>query len=202
MRADARTGIVARVYAETLLRTAEREGLVDEVSEGLGQVARAIEASDPFRRFLAGPQIGRDDKRAVVRSAFAERVHPLILRFLELLIERRREPLVGEVQQAWRALLDARANRRSATVTTAIPADPGTVEAIRRARHRAGDRARGAGRRLAPGGAGRPDRRPVYGREPEEPARRPEASPESRRRRRIDRRPVNPMQEIEGEKTA
>jgi F-type H+-transporting ATPase subunit delta len=128
---------VARVYAETLLRTAEREGLVDEVSEGLGQVARAIEASDPFRRFLAGPQIGRDDKRAVVRSAFAERVHPLILRFLELLIERRREPLVGEVQQAWRALLDARANRRSATVTTAMPADPGTVEAIRRALERA-----------------------------------------------------------------
>lgn len=137
MRTDARAGIVARVYAETLLRTAEREGIVDEVSEGLGQVARAIAASDPFRRFLAGPQIGRDDKRAVVRSAFTERVHPLVLRFLELLIERRREPLVGEVHQAWRALLDARANRRSATVTTAIPADPGTVEAIRRALERA-----------------------------------------------------------------
>lgn len=137
MRADARAGIVARVYAETLLRTAEREELVDEVSEGLGRVARAIEASDPFRRFLAGPQIGRDDKRAVVRSAFAERVHPLVLRFMELLIERRREPLVGEVHQAWRALLDARANRRSATVTTAIPADPETVEAIRRALERA-----------------------------------------------------------------
>lgn len=137
MRADARAGIVARVYAETLLRTAEREELVDEVSEGLGRVARAIEESDPFRRFLAGPQIGRDDKRAVVRSAFGERVHPLVLRFLELLIERRREPLIGEVHQAWRALLDARANRRSATVTTAIPADPGTVEAIRRALERA-----------------------------------------------------------------
>jgi len=137
MRSDARAGIVARVYAETLLRTAEREELVDEVSEGLGRVARAIEESDPFRRFLAGPQIGRDDKRAVVRSAFGERVHPLVLRFLELLIERRREPLIGEVHQAWRALLDARANRRSATVTTAIPADPGTVEAIRRALERA-----------------------------------------------------------------
>ena len=137
MRSDARAGIVARVYAETLLRTAEREGIVDEVSEGLGRVARAIEASDPFRRFLAGPQIGRDDKRAVVRSAFGERVHPLVLRFLELLVERRRESLVGEVHQAWRALLDARANRRSATVTTAIPADPGIVEAIRRALERA-----------------------------------------------------------------
>jgi F-type H+-transporting ATPase subunit delta len=133
MSADARAGIVARVYAETLLRTAEGESAVDEVSEGLGRVARAIEESDPFRRFLAGPQIGGDDKRAVVRSAFGERVHPLVVRFLELLIERRREPLVGEVHQAWRALLDARANRRSASVTTAIPADPGIVEAIRRA---------------------------------------------------------------------
>jgi F-type H+-transporting ATPase subunit delta len=133
MRANTRAGIVARVYAETLLRTAEREEFVDEVSEGLGRVARAVEESDPFRRFLAGPQIGRDEKRAVVRSAFGERVHPLVLRFLELLIERRREPLIGEVHQAWRALLDARANRRSATVTTAFPADPGILDAIRRA---------------------------------------------------------------------
>ncbi|MGH7543503.1 MAG: ATP synthase F1 subunit delta [Gemmatimonadota bacterium] len=137
MRAEARAGIVARVYAETLLGTAEREGAVEEVSEGLGRVARAIDESDPFRRFLAGPQIAGDDKRAVVRSAFGERVHPLVLRFLELLIERRREPLIGEVHQAWSALLDARANRRSATVTTAIPADPGTVDAIRRALERA-----------------------------------------------------------------
>lgn len=137
MRGNARAGIVARIYAETLLRTAEGEGAVDEVSEGLGRVARAIEASDPFRRFLAGPQIAGDDKRAVVRSAFGDRVHPLVVRFLELLIERRREPLVGEVHQAWRALLDARANRRSASVTTATPADPGIVEAIRRALQRA-----------------------------------------------------------------
>jgi F-type H+-transporting ATPase subunit delta len=133
MRAATRAGIVARVYAETLLRTAEREQAVDEVSEGLGRVARAVEESDPFRRFLAGPQIGGEDKRAVVRSAFEDRVHPMVMRFVELLIERRRESLVGEVHQAWRALLDTRANRRSATVTTAIPADPGILDAIRRA---------------------------------------------------------------------
>ena len=64
-------------------------------------------------------------------------MHPLVLRFLELLIERRREPLIGEVHQAWRALLDARANRRSAKVTTAVPADPALVEAIRGALERA-----------------------------------------------------------------
>jgi F-type H+-transporting ATPase subunit delta len=131
MRADTRAGIVARVYAETLLRTAEREQAVDEVSVGLGRVARAVEESDPFRRFLAGPQIGGEDKRAVTRSAFGDRVHPLVMRFVELLIQRRRESLVGEVHQAWRALLDARANRRSATVTTAFPADPGILDAIR-----------------------------------------------------------------------
>lgn len=134
---DARAGIVARVYAETLLRAAEGERAVDQVSEGLARVARAIDESDPFRRLLAGPQIPGDDKRAVVRSAFGDHVHPLVVRFLELLIERRREPLVGEVHHAWRALLDARANRRSATVTTATPADPGILDAIRRSLERA-----------------------------------------------------------------
>lgn len=137
MSVDSRTGLVARVYAETLLGAAEREGSAVEVSEGLERVARAVEASEPFRRFLAGPQIGGDDKRAVVRAAFEGRVHPLVLRFLELLIERRREPLVRAVHQALRTLLDARANRRSATVTTATPADPATLEAIRQALERA-----------------------------------------------------------------
>jgi F-type H+-transporting ATPase subunit delta len=134
--ANGRAGIVARVYAETLLRAAERDRAVDQVSEGLARVTRAVEGSNPFRRFLAGPQIAGDDKRAVVRSAFGERVHPLVLRFLELLIERRREPLIDEVHEAWRALLDARANRRSATVTTATPADRETLERIRRALER------------------------------------------------------------------
>lgn len=135
--AGARTGMVARVYAETLLRAAEREDAIDRVSEGLARVAEAVERSPTFHRFLAAPQIAEDDKRALVRSAFGERVHPLVVRFLELLIARRREPLVAEIQAAWRTLLDRRARRRSATLTTATPAGPDMLDAVRRALERA-----------------------------------------------------------------
>ena len=72
--AEPKAGIVARVYAETLLRAAQGERAIDQVSEGLGRVARAVEESGPFRRFLAGPHIGGDDKREVVRAAFEGRV--------------------------------------------------------------------------------------------------------------------------------
>ncbi len=135
--AEGRATLVARVYAETLLRTAEREDALEPVSEGLARVAAAFDGSRRFRRFLEAPQIAADGKRAVVRSAFGESVHPLVVRFLELLIERRREPLVGEIHGAWRTLLDRRANRRSATVTTAVPADPDTLAAVRGALERA-----------------------------------------------------------------
>lgn len=135
--AEGRTTTVARVYAETLLRAAEREDAVEAVSEGLARVAAAFHASRPFRRFLEAPQIAGDDKRSLVRSVFGERVHPLAARFVELLIERRREPLLAEVHEAWQELLDRRANRRSATLTTAVAADPETVAAVRRALERA-----------------------------------------------------------------
>ena len=135
--AKGRTSLVARVYAETLLRTAEREDAVEPVSEGLARVGAAFHESRRFRHFLEAPQIAVDDKLAVVRSAFGEQVHPLVMRFLELLIERRREPFVGEIHDAWRSLLDRRANRRSATVTTAIPADPEMLAVLRRALERA-----------------------------------------------------------------
>lgn len=135
--AEDRAGMVARVYAETLLRTAEREDALDGVSEGLARVARAVEDSQGFQRFLEAPQIAEEDKLALVHRVFGEGVHPLVVRFLELLIARRREPLVGEIHAAWRTLLDRRAHRRSATVTTAAPADPDILAAVRRALERA-----------------------------------------------------------------
>ena len=135
--AEDRAGMVARVYAETLLRTADREDALDAVSEGLARVAGAVEGSPGFQRFLEAPQIAEEDKLDLVRRVFGESVHPLVVRFLELLIERRREPLVGEIHAAWRTLLDRRAHRRSATVTTAAPAAPDILAAVRRALERA-----------------------------------------------------------------
>lgn len=132
-----RAGTIARVYAETLFRAAERLGEVEAVDESVRGFSGVLDASPEFRRFLAAPQIDAADKRELVADAFRDRVHPLLLRFLELVIGKRRERLLDEIVTAWGGLLDARANRQAATVTTAVAPDPETVARIHAALERA-----------------------------------------------------------------
>jgi F-type H+-transporting ATPase subunit delta len=131
-----RAGTIARVYARTLLLIADREGAVESVDESVRGLSEVLDRSADLRRFLAAPQVEASDKRALARTAFGERLHPLVLRFLELVIDKHRENLLGEILSAWGELLDERANRQSATVTTAVPAGPELVDRVRGALER------------------------------------------------------------------
>lgn len=132
-----RAGTIARVYARTLLDLADRDGRVDVVDESVRGLSEVLVASAGLRRFLAAPQIDANDKRALARTAFGERLDPLVLRFLELVIDKHRENLLDEILGAWAELLDTRANRQSAAVTTAVPADRELVDRVRAALERA-----------------------------------------------------------------
>ena len=128
-----RAGTIARVYAETLFRSADRHQRVDDVDESVRALSAVLDASPEFRRFLAAPQISADRKRALVSEALQARIDPLVSRFLELVIEKHRERVLEEIVLAWKELLDARANRQSATVTAATMPDPETMARVQAA---------------------------------------------------------------------
>jgi len=128
-----RAGTIARVYAKTLLLQADRHGELQAVDESVHGLSQVLGGSAEFRRFLAAPQIEAADKRELVRTALGERIHPIVLRFLELVITKHRERILEEILAAWNELQDARANRQSAAVTTAVPAAPELIERVRAA---------------------------------------------------------------------
>lgn len=132
-----RAGTIARVYAETLFRAADRQGQIEEVDESVRALSAVLAGSADLERFLVAPQIDAAAKRALVRSALTDRLHPLLIRFLELVIGKHRARLLGEILTAWTEILDVRANRQSAALTTAVPADPGLVARVKAALERA-----------------------------------------------------------------
>lgn len=129
----ARAGTVARVYAETLFRSARGEDALDAVDESLRSFAGLLDARPELAAFLDAPQIDAREKRAFVRRVFEGSLHPTLLRFLDLVIGKHRETVLGEIVTAWSALLDERAGRQSATVTTAVEADDPLIDRVRRA---------------------------------------------------------------------
>lgn len=126
-----RASIVARIYAETLLRLAERERAIDEIDAGVAALAELLATDERFARFLAAPQIAAVAKRAVVERALGERLPPALVKFLRLVIDKHREPMLSEILGAWRELQDARANRMAATLVTAAAVDDAMRETVR-----------------------------------------------------------------------
>jgi F-type H+-transporting ATPase subunit delta len=116
------TGI-ARVYAETLLAVARDRGSVEQVAAEVEALRDLLAATPRLLDFLRSPRIRLDEKRAVLRRTLGEQLSPETVRFLELVVERRRQELLGEILQAFSGLVRRLRNQEVVRVTSAVPLD-------------------------------------------------------------------------------
>jgi F-type H+-transporting ATPase subunit delta len=83
-----------------------------------------VGASPELRRALANPVISPDSKRRVVRSLLERRApDPRSLRFVDLLAERDRLVLIGEIASAVERELNRREGVHEVRLASAIPLD-------------------------------------------------------------------------------
>jgi F-type H+-transporting ATPase subunit delta len=119
--------IIARNYAETLLDLAERHGgdtTVDQYGEAIEQVAELLRSEPRVREFLATPGVDAATKQRALHSAFDGRVPELFLRFLMVVIEKRRQGIFSEIALEYRDMVDRRRGRLRAEITLSHPATP------------------------------------------------------------------------------
>jgi len=117
--------IIARNYAETLLALARREGgeeMVDRYAASLADVTDVIREEPRVRRFLESPRIDGEGKKQAIRASFAGRVPEPLLRFLYVVVDKRREALLGEIGDAYEQLVDEARGRVRAEVS--LPREP------------------------------------------------------------------------------
>jgi F-type H+-transporting ATPase subunit delta len=115
---------VARNYADTLLDLAGREEAGQEYLRMIGDVAGLYATSTEFRMFVESPRIPIAEKREAIRAGFGERYPAPFVRFLLVVMEKRRQGLLPEIEEACRELLDQRTGRVNATVTLTVEPDP------------------------------------------------------------------------------
>lgn len=123
---------VARNYAEALFDLARRHEGVDVFGEGIGLVARLVDENPRVRQFLETPRIDAEDKKDVLRKTFGGRVPPLLLNFLLVVVDKRRQRLLGRIAVEYAALVDDFENRVHVDVTVARPLDDETSAALER----------------------------------------------------------------------
>lgn len=127
-----RAATVARNYAETLLSLAERAHDASGWGAMINDIAGAVRRDRTLRRFLASPKIAPRLKKQILAKALDDRVPRIFLRYLEALIDNRRQTLIPEIAVAYSDLLEEREGRVHAEVTVAQPLDADGEGAVAR----------------------------------------------------------------------
>jgi F-type H+-transporting ATPase subunit delta len=112
---------VVRRYARALFDAADKSNAVDQVEEDLKGVHQVLAASPRLERTLRAPTLSGSRKKGLLATAFQNRVSPLSLRFLALLIDRQREDVLGDIYTEYQRLANERRNIEYVKVTSATP---------------------------------------------------------------------------------
>ncbi len=120
---------LARVYARSLFEVAIEHGVLDEVREQLAQFADAIDQSHELQVFFFSPYFSSQEKKDGI-SRIVDGADEHLLRFLELLAEKHRMPVIFRIRRAIDDLWAEENRLLEAAVTSAVELDEDTVRQI------------------------------------------------------------------------
>jgi F-type H+-transporting ATPase subunit delta len=123
---------IARNYAATLFELARRHEGLEAFAEALDTVVELEDRNPSFRVFLETPRIADAEKKALLKKVFGEVVPRPFLNFLLVMVDKRRQRLLGAVAEGFHRLLDEHLGRTHVTVTVARDLGPGAQEELAR----------------------------------------------------------------------
>lgn len=129
-----RAELISRNYAETLLALAERNGgdaAVEQFGGAMEDVAGLLQTDPRVRQFMETPRISLEQRKAALTAALRGRVPELVLRFILVVVEKRRGALLAEIGQQYQALVDERMGRVRVAVTLSHEPDAELMAEIR-----------------------------------------------------------------------
>lgn len=124
-----RDSTIARNYATALFQLGQRHGEAASYAEAFRTLSELFE-EPRIRRFLETPKIEASSKQAALRSALGERVPERFLRFLLVVVSKRRQGVLGPIQSEYQAMVDEHAGQLHAQVTLAREPDAATRRLI------------------------------------------------------------------------
>jgi F-type H+-transporting ATPase subunit delta len=114
---------IAKNYAETLLELARRAGDLRAWGEMIDAVAHAMESDRRLRMFLESPRVSAQRKNEILKSAYGDQLPRNFVRFLQALVNHRRQLLIPAIAREYNDLVDQVEGRVHASVIVAREAD-------------------------------------------------------------------------------
>ena len=112
---------IAKPYAQALYDAAVEQEALDRIVGEANQIISLAQDSEDFEGFLTNPILSPQFKSEMFQQLLSETIHPLTLNFLLLLASKQRERFLVAILQAFLELVDLKAGRVVAQVTSAVP---------------------------------------------------------------------------------
>ena len=113
-----RAATIARNYAEALFELGEKSGRTEEYAGLLEAIAGAIDSSPRAQMVMMSPKVTKQRKGQLLAASLPGAAREFVL-FLQAVINRGRQLLLGEIANEYRGLLDTKFNRVRAGITVA-----------------------------------------------------------------------------------
>jgi F-type H+-transporting ATPase subunit delta len=120
---------IAQVYARSLFEVASEQEQLDTVKEQLGQFTDAVAQNRDLAVFFFSPYFSTAEKKSGLHGT-VEGAEPIVMNFLEALIERHRMPVIFRIRTEFDLLYDKSNKLLPVLLTSAIELDKATVESL------------------------------------------------------------------------
>jgi F-type H+-transporting ATPase subunit delta len=117
-------GGIGKRYAVALFNAAVAEDVLDQVHGDVTSFARLLESEPALDRFLTSLRVTAEEKKDLIVRAIGDRASGLFVKFVLLLIDKKRTAGFGDVARVFESLYEAHRQIVRVGVVTAIPLDP------------------------------------------------------------------------------
>ena len=114
---------VAKRYAVALFNAAVKQDVAEQVNDDLSSFVKLLIENKDLRGFLKSPEAPPDAKKQLVVDVFGDRTAGLFVRFILLLIDKKRLKHIVSITDAYRQLYEQLQGIVEDRVITAIPLD-------------------------------------------------------------------------------
>ncbi|MGN6867563.1 MAG: ATP synthase F1 subunit delta [Solirubrobacteraceae bacterium] len=120
---------IAQVWARALFEVAKEHDLLDKVREQLGAFVDALGENRDLMVFFFSPYFSTQEKKDGLKRAVTD-AEPVLMNFLEALIERHRMPALFRIKARYEVLWEDERDLLPVEVTSAVELDKSTVSSI------------------------------------------------------------------------
>jgi F-type H+-transporting ATPase subunit delta len=126
------TGSLSRRYARAFIQIGEAQGSLEAMGKELDGLAQAFKVSKELGETLSNPAFPRSDRRKILGAILTKiGASPATKTFVMLLLDKERVPSLPAIAREVNAMIQQRAGRITAQVTSATPLAEAQLDTLR-----------------------------------------------------------------------